>query len=97
MYNKRKVFRSRIYMKEYKSKEERQIDVKNIINELAHFNLTPQYEAIQKLYEYFKRYIESGDYIKINIPFPMINKRFRGELLPTKGKDSHLRLVHENF
>lgn len=69
---------------QYKSKQERQQDVTNIIKELAHFQLTPQY-------------VDTGEYIKISIPFPMINRRIKGELLPSKNEKSHVRLVHEQF
>ena len=82
---------------QYKSKQERQQDVTNIIKELAHFQLTPQYEPIQRLYQLFKNYVNTGEYIKINIQFPMINRRIKGELLPSKNEKSHVRLVHEQF
>ena len=38
---------------EYKTKEERQADVKNIIKELSKFELTLRYEPIKKLYKHF--------------------------------------------
>tara|TARA_B100000401_G_C52793296_1_gene714580 strand:- start:65 stop:337 length:273 start_codon:yes stop_codon:yes gene_type:complete len=82
---------------QYKSKEERKKEVKKIIIELAEFELSVKYEPIKLLYEKFKNYIEFGDYVKISIPFPMINKRIKGELKPKIGKDSVLRLVHEEY
>ena len=82
---------------QYKSKQERQHDVTIIIKELAHFQLTPQYEPIQKLYLFLKKYVDTGQYFKISIPFPMINRRISGELLPSKKVKSHVRLVHEQF
>ena len=36
---------------EYKTKEERQGDVKNIIKELSKFELTPTYEPVKELYK----------------------------------------------
>ena len=81
----------------YKTKEERQNDVKNIINELNKFELTMTYKPIKKLYNHFKDFIDNGTHIKVNIPFPMINRRIKGELMPNKNGDSNICLTHENF
>ena len=82
---------------EYKTKEQRKEDVKNIIKELSRFELTPTYEPVKKLYLYFKDFIDNGNYIKVNIPFPMINRRIKGELMPNKKADSTICLAHEKF
>ncbi len=82
---------------EYKTKEQRKEDVKNIIKELSRFELTPTYEPVKKLYLYFKDFIDNGNYIKVNIPFPMINRRIKGELMPNKKADSTICLSHEKF
>jgi len=82
---------------EYKTKEERQADVKNIIKELSKFELTMRYEPIKKLYKHFKDFIDTGSQIKVNIPFPMINRRIKGELMPNKNGDSHICLANEKF
>jgi hypothetical protein len=82
---------------EYKTIEERKSDVKNIIKELTKFELTPKYTPIKKLYSYFKDFIDNGNHIKVNIPFPMINRRIKGDLMPNKKADSTICLIHENF
>ena len=82
---------------EYKTKEERRSDVRNIIKELSNFELTIRYEPIKKLYEHFKDFIDNGNHIKVNIPFPMINRRIKGELMPNKKADSTICLSHEKF
>ena len=82
---------------EYKTKDDRKADVANIIKELSKFELTPTYDPIKKLYVYFKEFIEKGEYIKVNIPFPMVNRRIKGELMPNKKADSTICLVHEKF
>jgi len=82
---------------EYKTNSERSEDVKNIIKELAHFELTTAYEPIKKLYSHFKEFIDKGEYVKINIPFPMINRRIKGELMPNKKADSTICLAQEKF
>jgi len=82
---------------EYKTKEERKSDVRNIIKELSNFELTVRYEPIKKLYGHFKDFIDNGNHIKVNIPFPMINRRIKGELMPNKRADSTICLSHEKF
>ena len=66
-------------------------------NELNKFELTMTYEPIKKLYNHFKDFIDNGSHIKVNIPFPMINRRIKGELMPNKNGDSNICLTHENF
>ena len=82
---------------EYKTKEERKSDVRNIIKELSKFELTVRYEPIKKLYGHFKDFIDNGNHIKVNIPFPMINRRIKGELMPNKRADSTICLSLEKF
>lgn len=82
---------------EYKTIEERRSDVRNIIKELSKFELTVRYEPIKKLYGHFKDFIDNGNHIKVNIPFPMINRRIKGELMPNKRADSTICLSHEKF
>ena len=82
---------------EYKTKNERKADITNIIKELSKFELTPTYTPIKKLYAHFKDFIENGNHIKVNIPFPMINRRIKGELMPNKKADSTICLMHEKF
>ena len=73
---------------EYKTKEERQEQVKNIIKEFTKFELGYKYEPVQLLYTLFKKYIDEGVAVKINIPFPMIERRIVGELKIGKKEDS---------
>ena len=46
----------------YRTKEERQLEVKEILNQLSKFDLNIKYEPIKKLYKLFKEYINE-DYI----------------------------------
>ena len=82
---------------EYKSKEQRKEDVKNIIKELNKFELTLRYEPVKKLYAHFKDFIDNGNLVKVNIPFPMINRRIKGNLMPNVKADSVITLVKEKF
>lgn len=64
------------------------------LNELK---LNNNYEPIQKLYRLFKIYIENGDRLIINIPFPEINKRIEGVLSINKNEEVTIRLKYEKF
>ena len=82
---------------EYRSKEERQEEVKIVLTQLSEFELTPAYEPVKKLYGFFRTYIDTGDRIVINIPFPMINRRIKGVLAINKREDVTIALLNEKF
>ena len=82
---------------EYRSKLERQEEVKNILKQLSDFELTPIYEPVKELYKNFKIYIDTGDRIIINIPFPLINRRIKGVLAINKREDVTVALLNEKF
>jgi predicted metal-dependent phosphoesterase TrpH len=65
---------------EYKTKEERQEQVRNIINEITKLGLSIQYQPVKELYECLRSYIEEGVAVKINIPFDEINRTIVGQL-----------------
>ena len=65
---------------EYKTKEERQEQVRNIISEITKLGLSIQYQPVKELYECLRRYIEQGVAVKINIPFDEINRTIVGQL-----------------
>ena len=53
----------------YRTKEERQAEVKKIISTLSDLKLDPTYEPIKILYKHLNEYVNKGERIKINIPF----------------------------
>lgn len=81
----------------YRNKKERQEEVKNIIIQMSDFNLNPKYEPIKKLYILFKEYINDDRRIKVNIPFPEINKRIKGLLAISKNEEVTIALINEKF
>lgn len=95
-YNKRvkKRTKDRVVFRTIK---QRRNEIKNIILELNKFQLNTSYEPIKKLYILFKLYIENGERIKVNIPFPMINKRIKGILATSIKEEVWLRLENEKF
>ena len=54
----------------YRTKKERQEQVKTILKQLSELELTIAYEPIKLLYAILKKYIDEGARLKINIPFP---------------------------
>lgn len=81
----------------YRTKEQRQEEVKNILKQLTEFDLGIKYEPIRKLYQIFKTYIGEGDKIKVNIPFPEINRRIKGLLAISIRENVWLKLEKEKF
>lgn len=65
---------------EYKTKEERQEQVKTILNEITKLGLSIQYQPVKDLYVHLRTYIEQGVAVKINIPFDEIDRTIVGEL-----------------
>ena len=83
--------------KQYRTKEERQNEVKHILEQLSEFQLNPSYEPVKKLYLKFKEYINEGQRITVNIPFPEINRRIKGVLAINKREDVTIGLMNEKF
>ena len=82
---------------EYRSKEERQEEVKNILEQLSQFQLNHTYEPVKKLYLKFQEYIRDGERLLVNIPFPEINRRIKGILAINKREDVVISLMNEKF
>ena len=79
----------------YRTKEERQQEVKTIIEQLSVLNLDIKYEPIKKLYRLFKTYISDGNRMIVNIPFPEINRRIKGLLAISVNEEVWLKLEKE--
>ena len=82
---------------EYRSKEERQEEVKLILNQLSEFKLNIHYEPVKLLYHKFQEYINEDCRTVVNIPFPDINRRIKGVLTVNKREKVKLALLHEKF
>ena len=95
--NKKVKKEKKIKYENNRDKEERKKEIHAIILKLNELKLNNNYEAIQKLYKQFKIYIENGDRLIINIPFPEINKRIEGVLSINKNEEVAIRLKYEKF
>ena len=81
----------------YRTREERYEEVKNILQQLTEFQLKPTYEPIKRLYKEFKTYIEEGNRMEVNIPFPEIGRRIKGLLAVSTREEVWVRLRKEKF
>ena len=62
---------------ENRSKQERQLEVREILTQLKTFELNMTYEPIKKLMKLLNTYVNNGERIKVSIPFPEINRTIR--------------------
>ena len=78
-----------------RTKEERKVEARIIINKLTELELTVAYEPIKELFEILRKYINEGGKISINIPFPMIERRIKGLLPDTVNEKCWVKLIQE--
>ena len=81
----------------FKTKEDRQKEINEIITSLTKLKLTIHYEEIKKLFQLMQTFIKNGNKIKVNIPFPIIERRIKGKLLPGNREKSWIKLENEKF
>ena len=79
----------------YRTKEQRQEEVKNILKQLNEFDLDSKYEPVKKLYGLCKTYIAEGNRTLVNIPFPEIKRRIKGLLAISINEEVWLKLEKE--
>ena len=79
----------------YRTKAERIAEVRLLISKLAELKLSIDYGPIKQFYELLSKYINKGERIIVNIPFPEINKRIEGVLPINKLEESTIRLTNE--
>ena len=77
---------------EYRSKQERQSECREIISNLIKLKLDPVYEPVKELYIKLKEYIDSGEKVKVDIPFPDFGKRIRGVLAIDKKEQVWVKI-----
>ena len=80
---------------QYRTKEQRQEQVKEILLKLTNFDLNIKYEPVKKLYSLFKEYIQEDKRIEVNIPFPEIKRRIKGLLAISVNEETWVSLQHE--
>jgi hypothetical protein len=79
----------------YRTKEQRQEQVKGVLRKLTEFDLNIGYEPVKKLYSLFKEYIQEDRRIEVNIPFPEIKRRIKGLLAISINEETCISLQKE--
>jgi len=82
---------------QYRTREQRQEEVKNVMKQLSGFGLNMTYEPIKKLMLLFKEYINEDKDVKVSIPFPEINRRIKGKLATNVKEEVTIALINEKF
>ena len=80
---------------QYRTKEQRQEQVREVLNKLTEFDLNITYEPVKKLYSLFKEYIQEDRRIEVNIPFPEIKRRIKGLLAISINEETWISLQNE--
>jgi len=76
-----------------RSQTERQNEVKPILLKLKELRLNPSaYTSIKTLYQQFQVYIQQGERIELNIPFPEFNVTIKGLLATSKEEKVWVKL-----
>ena len=82
---------------QYRTREQREEEVKNVMKQLSDFGLNMTYEPIKKLMLLFKEYINEDKDVKVSIPFPEINRRIKGKLTTNVKEEVTFALINEKF
>jgi hypothetical protein len=78
----------------YRTKQERQFEVLNIIYQLKQNELTSRDPEVRELLTIMNDYVLTGERKEIRIPFPRIEKTIKGVLAIHKGEKCVLMLKH---
>jgi len=79
----------------YRTREERQNEVKTIIKQLTEFGLNTKYQPVRDFFKLCKEYVEDDKRIEVNIPFPEINRRIQGLLAISAREECWVNLKYE--
>ena len=86
------------YIPMYRTKEERILETKPIIEKLTELGLTlEQNNELKELFILIKTYIQDGERLEINIPFPSINRRIKGILATNIREEVSIRMISEKY
>ena len=81
----------------YRTLEQRNEEVRKIIDKLNELQLSIDYEPIKQFYNIMFSYIRTGERTIVNIPFPQMNKRIEGVLATNIREEVALRLKYEKY
>ena len=97
-HKKEKKEKKEKYIPEYRTKEERMLETKPILEKLTELGLTLENNSeIKELFLLIQRYIKDGERIEVNIPFPSINKRIKGVLATNIREEVYVKMISERY
>lgn len=71
----------------YRTKEQRQTEIRPIIQKLTELHISPsKHDEIKLLFREMQRYIQDGERVELNIPFDAYNTTIEG-VLATRVKE----------
>jgi dihydroorotate dehydrogenase len=76
-----------------KTQEERRAEVRPIIEKLTELNITVMEPPIKDLFSKMRLFVQIGEKIEVNIPYPKTNQIIEGVLHPKIGKRTWIRMV----
>ena len=76
-----------------KTQEERQAEVRPIIEKLTEMNITVLEPPIKDLFSKMRLFVQIGEKIEINIPYPNTNQIIEGVLHPKIGKRTWVKMT----
>ncbi len=76
-----------------KSQEERQAEVRPIIEKLTELKISVLEPPIKELFTKISLFVKNGEKIEVNIPYPKTNQIIEGVLHPKIGKRTWVRMV----
>ena len=79
----------------YRTREERQDEVKTIIKQLTDFDLNAKYQPVRDFFKFCKEYVDEDKRIVVNITFPEINRRIQGLLAISAREECWINLKYE--
>jgi hypothetical protein len=80
---------------QYRTKEQRQDQVREVLCKLTEFNLNIKYDPVRILYGLFKEYIQDDKRIEVNIPFREIKRRIKGVLAISVNEETWISLQQD--
>ena len=86
------------YIPIYRTKQERILETKPIIEKLTEMDLTMENTPeLKNLFILIKKYINDDERLEINIPCPSINKTIKGLLARNIREEVCVKLVSEKY
>ena len=77
----------------YRTKEDKQLEVKTIITKLTESKLNMNYDPIRELFVLLKMYVNGDKSVRIDISFSEIHRRILGYLPVEKDEECWVKLI----